>query len=58
MPDNRGFKENAYGDFNKGDYVRGDVKPREPYDADEDKIEDGSVAEPAVPYPGNEPVDE
>lgn len=42
MPDNRGFKENAY----------------DPYDADEDKIEDGSVAEPAVPYPANEPVDE
>jgi hypothetical protein len=47
MPDNRRFHENAYGDFNKGDYVRGDVHRPQPFDVDEDRIEDGAVAEPA-----------
>ena len=51
MPDNKKFRENAYGDFNNGDYVRGEGQPHppQPYDVDEDRIEDGLVGEPAPP---------
>ena len=54
MPDNRRFRENAYGDFNRGDYVRGSVRRPQPYDVDEDRIEDGALAEPA-PLKDREP---
>ena len=47
MDDEKEFEQNAFGDFNRGDYVRGDVKPSQPLDVDEDRIEDGALAEPS-----------
>jgi hypothetical protein len=51
MADKKEFRQNAYGDFNSGDYVRGNAPPKQPYDVDEDRIEDGALPEPAGLYP-------